>query len=482
MDLLEISIVLSLVFGFGFLTYVVALVSTFLRHRPALAGDPGGFDWHLVIPCRDEAVVIADTLGYLRGRFPAAQVWVVDDASQDDTAAIVTGFAERDPLVHLVRRVLPEARTGKGDALNAAYREICAAVPQGADRERIVLCVIDGDGRPSANLLQVCAGPGVFGDPRIGAGQVEVRMSNRDQRHPLPGQGVVANLCAMLLVRLQDVEFRGPISAMQMLRARSATVNLGGNGQVARLAALDAVAEGTGTPWGNALLEDYEIGLRLMLAGRRIAYTTDAWVDQEGLWSLRSLLIQRTRWAQGSMQCLGYLPKVWSSPQFTNAGLLEVTYFMAQPWLQIIGSLAYPAPVIVLLSNAARYPQFTEQFLRDGGAALLGLYFLIGVGEFAVWAWAYRRRCEPGISWRHTAAIGGGLTAYAFLSYVIAWRAFARLVTRRSSWPKTKRNAEMAAVGVPGQGVVEVEGQGVGQGRSQGQGQGQASGEELVRS
>jgi 1,2-diacylglycerol 3-beta-glucosyltransferase len=455
-DLLEISIVLSLVFGFGFLAYVVALVATFLRHRPAPAGDPGSFDWHIVIPCRDEAAVIGDTLDYLRGSFPAAQVWVVDDASEDDTAGIVARAAAGDARVHLVRRVLPQARTGKGDALNAAYREICATVRPDADRERIALCVVDGDGRPSANLLEVCAGGGVFGDPKVGAGQVEVRMSNRDQRRPLAGKGSLANRCATLLVRLQDVEFRGPISAMQMLRARSATVNLGGNGQVARLAALDAVAAGTGRPWGNALLEDYEIGLRLMLAGRRIAYTTDAWVDQEGLWSMRSLLTQRTRWAQGSMQCLNYLPKVWSSPQFTNAGLMEVTYFMAQPWLQILGSLAYPAPVIVLLSNAARYPEFTEQFLRDGGAALLFLYFLIGVGEFAVWAWVYRRRCAPELSVRHTLAIGAGLTAYAWLSYVIAWRALARLVTRRSSWGKTRRNAEIAAAGLPAQAAREA--------------------------
>jgi hypothetical protein len=122
---------------------------------------------------------------------------------------------------------------------------------------------------------------------------------------------------------------------------------------------------------------------------------------------------------------------------------------MAQPWLQMIGTLAYPAPLIVLLTNAARYPQFTEQFMREGGAAMLGLYMLIGIGEFAVWAWVYRRRCAVGLSLRHTLVIGAGLTAYAWLSYLIAWRAFARLATRRSSWPKTRRNAEMAVPVVP---------------------------------
>jgi cellulose synthase/poly-beta-1,6-N-acetylglucosamine synthase-like glycosyltransferase len=448
-NVLEVCIILSLVFGFGFLCYVVALVAALLRHRPGTAGDPAAFEWHVLIPCRDEEAVIGATLEYLRDAFPCAHLWVIDDASADRTADIVEAAAGSDVRVHVVRRVVPQARTGKGDALNAGYQAICASLPADADRERVLLCVVDADGRPSRNLLEVCAGPEVFGNPRIGAGQVEVRMSNRDQRDPLRGRGPVANASAMLLARLQDVEFRCPISAMQMLRARSATVNLGGNGQVARLAALNEVAAGTDRPWGNALLEDYEIGLRLMLAGRRIAYTTDAWVDQEALWSLRSLLVQRTRWAQGSMQCLGYLPRVWASRHFSNAGLLEVTYFMAQPWLQILGTLAYPAPLIVLFANAARYPQFTVQFLRDGGAAMLGLYLLIGIGEFAVWAWVYRRRCAPGLSRRHTAAIGIGLTVYAWLSYVIAWRALGRLVTRRSSWPKTRRNAEMAASVAP---------------------------------
>jgi len=158
--MLEICIVLSLVFGFGFLSYVAVLVATFLRHRPGSPGDPEAFDWHFVIPCRDEAAVIGDTLDYLRSAFPAARVWVVDDASADATADIVAAFAEDDvrSRVHLVRRVLPDARIGKGDALNAAYAALCASVPPGADRERILLCVVDADGRPSENLLEVCAG------------------------------------------------------------------------------------------------------------------------------------------------------------------------------------------------------------------------------------------------------------------------------------------------------------------------------------
>jgi 1,2-diacylglycerol 3-beta-glucosyltransferase len=443
MAALELCIVAALLLGFGFLWYVISLVVAFLRATPDAEADPAPYAWNFLLPCRDEEAVIGETLGYLRAGFPDAVFWVVDDDSVDGTAALVEELAAEDPGIRLVRRRIPDARTGKGDALNAAYRALCADLGPEVDRANVVVCVVDADGRPSPNLLRVCAGPRIFGDAGVGAAQVEVRMTNRAVRRPLPGRGVVSNRLAALLARLQDVEFRGPISAMQMLRARTHTVNLGGNGQLVRLAALDELAGDRGAPWGNALLEDFEIGLRLMLGGWRIVYTVSAWVDQEALWSLRTLLVQRTRWAQGSMQCLRYLPEIWRSSAFSNAGLFEVTYFMAQPWLQLVGTLIYPMPMFVFAYNAAHFPEFTEQFLRDGGMAMLALYLLIGVGEFAVWGVVYRLRCEPGLTRRQAAWIGLGMTAYSWLSYVIAWRAFARLITRRSSWPKTRRNAEL---------------------------------------
>ncbi|MFD0635839.1 glycosyltransferase [Catenulispora yoronensis] len=346
--------------------------------------------------------------------------------------------------MRLVRRRLPQARTGKGDALNAAYRALCADLEPTTDHATVVVCVVDADGRPSPETLAVCAGPRLLGDPATGAAQIEVRMSNRAASRPLPGRGLITNVAAGLLARLQDIEFRCPISAMQTLRAWCRTVNLGGNGQLVRLSALDSLDdEHDGGPWGNALLEDYEIGLRLMLAGWDIAYTTSAWVDQEALWSLRTLMVQRTRWAQGSMQCLRYLPRIWRSPHFGNAGLFEVTYFMLQPWMQLVGAVVYPIPFIAFAYAAACAPEATQQFLRDGGAAMLLLYSVIAVGEFAVWGVVYRVRCETKLSRRYSLAVGLAMMAYSFLGYAIAWRAFARLVTGRTSWPKTPRNAEL---------------------------------------
>jgi 1,2-diacylglycerol 3-beta-glucosyltransferase len=149
----------------------------------------------------------------------------------------VASRAEADPLVHLVSRREPEARTGKGDALNAAYWALNEWLPMSADRTGIIVGVVDADGRPAANCLAVCAGGTLFGDPGVGSVQILARMLNRDDPRPFPRRGRFVNFLGQTLVRLQDVEFRVPIAAIQVARRRTGTVGLGGNGQFSRLSA-----------------------------------------------------------------------------------------------------------------------------------------------------------------------------------------------------------------------------------------------------
>ncbi|GAA4668685.1 MULTISPECIES: glycosyltransferase family 2 protein [Amycolatopsis] len=449
MSLLEVSISLSFFLGLIFLAYVCILVRGFLKAKPERPGDPGALDWHFIIPCRDEQAVIGGTLDYLETTFPEAHLWVIDDASTDGTARIVAGHAERNANVHLLTRRLPDARLGKGAALNHGYREISDHVGDTGARAKTIVAVVDADGRPSPNMLQLCAGPDAFEDETVGAVQVEVRMVNRDVARPLPGKGPLANRFAAMLARMQDIEFRGPISAMQITRRKTGTVNMGGNGQLNRLTALDSIAGEKREPWGNALLEDFELGLRLMLAGWKTAYSRSSWVDQEALWTVQPLVVQRTRWAQGSMQCFRYLPRVWGSPCFSTAGFLEILYFMLRPWVQVIGSVVYVIPLAVFAFNAAAYRDFMQGFLLNGGLLLMFAYAIVGIGEFAIWGWFYRSRCEPGVSRRSALYYGLAVAVYSVLNYVIAWRAFGRFVTGRGSWKKTRRNSELAGAQQP---------------------------------
>ncbi|SDI00848.1 Glycosyltransferase, catalytic subunit of cellulose synthase and poly-beta-1,6-N-acetylglucosamine synthase [Sinosporangium album] len=439
----------ALLLSVTFLLYVLTILRPYVRQRPDPAGNGDDFEWHLFIPCRDEEVVIGATLRYLRSTFPKAHLWVVDDDSEDATARIAGALADHDPFVHLVRRRRPEARVGKGSALNTAYRALDDWLGPEADRRRHIVCVLDADGRPAANMLRVCAGPRLFGDESIGAVQIAVWMINRHDRRPCADGGWWRNLIGRTLIRMQDLEFRGAISAIQLSRRKSGTVAMGDNGQLTRLSALDKIGGEGRAPWGGSLLEDFELGVHLLLAGERNEYTPDTWVEQEGLWSFRRLITQRTRWGQGTMQCAKYLPDVWRSRHFSGLGALEVLYYLSQPWLRLLGTLIYPIPLVLLCVKIVNDPADMAGWLLQGGWILFAIYAAFGVLPLLVWGPLYWWKCEPGIGFWRGLAYGFVYAVYICNFSITSWRAFFRVVRRRDGWAKTRRTSEAHTRGRP---------------------------------
>ncbi|GAA3373659.1 glycosyltransferase family 2 protein [Streptomyces racemochromogenes] len=424
----------------GFLLYAAGSRHAY-RNRPATEpGDPAAFDWHFFVPCRDEEAVVATTVARLRADFPYAHVWVVDDASDDRTGAIVAALAEDDVQLHLVSRFRPEARTGKGAALNAAYRELGELLGPGADRERIVVCVVDADGRLDPAAPSLVSGPQGFGHPDTGGVQVSVRMRNVDDPRPLPDRGRAANALARLLVRVQDMEFAVSNAGMQLLRARTGSVGLGGNGQFTRLSALDRIAEAERRPWREAaLLEDYELGLHMILTGHRISHVADTWVSQEGLPHARRLLAQRTRWAQGNLQCVRYAPRILSSRHYTGSGVLETLYTFGQPLAHLF-SLVLSAVLLAVLALNGFTGALAWWPLALGLAVLSVLPFLL-------WGPVYRRDFTPDASRARGLLWGVALWLYAYHLFPVAARAFVRILRGRTGWSKTRRNADPVTTG-----------------------------------
>lgn len=433
---------MALLMSVAFITYVLVIVRPFMRDQPRPAGKAESLSWHFFVPALNEERVIGQTVEQLRATFPRTDVWVIDDASDDETAAIVGRRADADPLVHLVRRQLPTARTGKGDALNVAYRTLSDWLPARTDRSRTIIGVVDADGRLAPNCLNVCAGENLFGDTGVGSVQVLVRMLNRADRRSRPDRGRILNFIGHVLNRLQDLEFRVPISAIQVTRRFTGTVGLGGNGQFSRLSALDVVADRSGRPWRGALLDDYELSLHLMLSGHRNAYTQDTYVDQEALPSVRRLIRQRTRWGQGTMQCGGYLRQLWTSDHVSRIGALEATYYLSQPWLQLIGTFVYPVPFVLLLVGYIAHPAAMASWAVVGGWMAAAYYVTFGVGPFLLWGPLYRRRCEPDLTIAQALGLGLAYALYVLMIYVTSWRALSRIVRGQREWFKTRRNAE----------------------------------------
>ncbi|MGX8906080.1 glycosyltransferase [Streptomyces netropsis] len=431
-----------------FLLYWAGARHAYTRRAEARAGDPASHDWHFFVPCRDEEAVVATTVGRMRSDFPGAHVWVIDDDSDDRTGAIVAELAETDRRVHLVRRHRPNARTGKGAALNAAYDELNQFLGEDADRERIVVCVIDADGQLDPQALARVSGPSGFGDPEIGGVQVSVRMRNTEDPRPLPDRGRVRNAFARLLVRMQDMEFSVSNAGMQLLRGRTGSVGLGGNGQFTRLSALDRIAAAERRPWQRgALLEDYELGLHMILGGDRIAHIADTWVSQEGLPHGRRFLTQRTRWAQGNLQCVRYAPRIVSSRHYSGKGVLETLYTFLQPVAHLV-TLALCAVMFVFLGLS----------IADEGAGgtlggILALWPLVlalavvSVLPFVLWGPVYRRDRAPGRSLLVALLWGLALWLYAYHLFPASARGFVRMLRGRNGWAKTRRNAEQVLSG-----------------------------------
>ncbi|MEV4744086.1 glycosyltransferase [Streptomyces sp. NPDC049555] len=432
-----------------FLLYWAGARHAYLR-RPAVEnGNPDAFGWHFFVPCRDEEAVVGTTVARLRADHPAAHVWVIDDDSDDRTGAIVAGLSEEDRRVHLVRRHRPHARQGKGAALNAAYDELNEFLSKDTDRERVVVCVVDADGQLAPDALARVSGPQGFGDPEVGGVQVSVRMRNAGEKHPLgEDRGRVANAFARLLVRMQDMEFSVSNAGMQLLRGRTGSVGLGGNGQFTRLASLDRIAAAERRPWQRgALLEDYELGLHMILNGDRIAHIADTWVSQEGLPHGRRFLTQRTRWAQGNLQCVRYAPRIVSSRHYGGRGVLETLYTFLQPVAHLV-TLALCAVMFVLLGLAAAADGVGAAF--GGMLALwplvLGLAVL-SIGPFVLWGPVYRRDFASDRSLLTAVLWGLALWLYAYHLFPASARGFVRMLRGRNGWAKTRRNAESTTSG-----------------------------------
>jgi 1,2-diacylglycerol 3-beta-glucosyltransferase len=448
--LLDFTQALAIAMSMAFVTYVFLIVIPFLRRRPAPTGDPRAWDWHFLIPCRDEEEVIGGTIRYLRATFPSAHLWIIDDDSDDDTMRVVHDSGRRpdgstDDHIHLVSRRRPNARLGKGEALNAAYRAVKAWLGPDADSDRVIVQVVDADGRPAPNCLAVCSGERLFGDPKLGAVQIDVRMSNRGQTQHI--DGAFRRWRGGLLVRLQDLEFRSAIAAIQYSRTFTGTISMGGNGQFTRLSALDSIAGDDGRPWGGCLLEDFELGVHLLTAGWRTGFSNDTYVDQEGLYSLRRFLAQRTRWSQGTMQCARYVGRIWRSDHLRTTGAAEMLYYLAQPWMQLIGSLVYPIPLIVLAVRTAMAPQSTAGWWDDGAWMFFALYGTIGLLPFVIWGPIYWMYCERTGSVARGFGWGFAYALYIYTFYITSWRALVRLVRGRNGWAKTRRNAQEVQVG-----------------------------------
>jgi 1,2-diacylglycerol 3-beta-glucosyltransferase len=390
---------------------------------PAAGKDDSGAPCHfwLIIPALNEERVIAQTVASalaLHAAGTPARVLVVDDASDDATPHALAQI--RNPRLSVLRRELPDARRGKGEALNAAYRWIAANTP--ADHtERTIIGIIDGDGRIAPGGLATIAA--YFAEASVGAVQCQVRIHNRHR----------------LLALLQDIEFGCIAHASQGLRDRLGSVGLGGNGQFTRLSVLAGFGD---QPWSSCLVEDLELGLRLHLAGIRIRYASTVAVTQQGLVDSGRLLRQRTRWAHGNLQCARHLTRLAGSREVGSVGLIDFLQYLIAPWLTVpVSALVLALATTTLAAFGAGYPVpglVADHTNATQALVTWGAVLLIPGMLWALTYWA-RFRDEP---LARCLSAGLAYPAFLLLGVLATWRALYRHARGDTTWAKTERQLD----------------------------------------
>jgi cellulose synthase/poly-beta-1,6-N-acetylglucosamine synthase-like glycosyltransferase len=249
----------------------------------------------VIIPAFNEERVIAGSVArVLASDYPALQVIVADDGSNDDTSAIVREIFGDDPRVTL----LTLRNGGKAAALNRALKDAAGEV----------VIALDADTQFEPETIRRLTR--WFADPAIGAVAGDARVGNR----------------VNLVTRWQAVEY---ITAQNLERRALAgfdaiTVVPGAVGAWRRTA-LDSVG---GYP-EDTLAEDQDLTIAIQRHGWRVTYDPCAIAWTEAPESFAALAKQRYRWAFGTLQCLWKHRAVVARRQPSGLGLVG----LPQAWL-----------------------------------------------------------------------------------------------------------------------------------------------------
>jgi len=225
----------------------------------------------VLIAAYNEAKVIRDTLRAVVNTEYAGpmEIIVVDDGSQDETAAIVAAMAEGDSRIRLIR----QSNRGKAVALRTGLNAAQCAI----------VVTLDADTQFTPQTIGHLVQP--FTDPTVAAVSGRARVGNPKT----------------LFARFQSLEYTCGFNLDRRAYHQLNCITVV-PGAVSALR-LSAIAEVGGIST-DTLAEDTDLTLSLHKCGYRICYASQAIAWTEAPETLRTFAKQRFRWAFGTLQCL----------------------------------------------------------------------------------------------------------------------------------------------------------------------------------
>ncbi|WP_314646012.1 glycosyltransferase family 2 protein [uncultured Microbacterium sp.] len=245
----------------------------------------------VIIPAWNEGLVIGPAIErLLQLEYPVdrLRVYVVDDASTDDTPDIVRakGLAHPGRVHHLRREVGGE---GKAHTLNHGLDIVLA------DAWTEAVLIMDADVIFSRDSLRKLTRH--LADDEVGAVTAYIAEGSRDRNY---------------LTRFIAVEYViGQLSARRTQNVLGAMACLAGGAQLHSRANLEAI--GGRIPTGT-LAEDTMTTFEGQLHGRRAVFEPHAVVLAEEPRTIDALWKQRLRWARGNVQLTSIYKHLWFRP------------------------------------------------------------------------------------------------------------------------------------------------------------------------
>ena len=275
------------------------------KHPPVINENYKPFVSIMIPAHNEESVIIHTVENILSLDYPKYEIIVIDDRSSDNTAGVIKELADKyENVIAMVRA--SDAFPGKSAVLNDAL-EI-------AKGEAIL--VMDADATVEPDFLSKLI-PNL--EPAdVGAVQARKIIRNKDVN---------------ILTRCQNNEYTMDTQLQAGRDAVKGAVELRGNGELIKRAALDDIGG-----WNNyTITDDLDMSTRLHIKGWDIRFCPEACVYEEGIVYLFPLFRQRRRWLEGTIR--RYLEYSWQAMSSKKMSLraqfdmaMYITEFIMPMW------------------------------------------------------------------------------------------------------------------------------------------------------
>ncbi len=274
----------------------------------------------VVVPAWNEGAVIAASIDRLMAlEYPRSRlrVFVVDDASTDNTPAIVVAKALQYPggVFHLRRE---KGGEGKAHTLNFGIRRVLE------DDWMQALLIMDADVSYLPDSLRRMTRH--LADPKVGAVTAYIAEGSADKNY---------------LTRFIGMEYvLAQVAARRAQNVLGALACLAGGAQLHSRENLEAIGGQIDT---SSLAEDTITTFKTQLGGRKVVFEPHAVVLAEEPQRIASLWKQRLRWARGNVQVTARYRHVWFRPSRIHK--------LGKPSFGIFWFSIFLLPVAMVLSS-----------------------------------------------------------------------------------------------------------------------------------